>query len=218
MRAFAASIVLLLAGVAGCGASEAPPPATVEAGVNDLMTPPAATTAKPRRRPRQVPPKSGGSYADCLRDLRLETNVVAAPDGGQDLYSRGYAAELGKEYDKARRLYLELVQKQPKSAYVAPAYFAFGWLFAEDAKSDPSKWAFVEQAMEETLKYPDTRVRIAAHVELARTFVEEGDREKAERELRLVREEAEKAQGQMCAEPARSEADKLEAKLGRSGG
>lgn len=216
MRAFAPSIVVLAA-LAGCGGSEASPQ-TVEAGGGVTVAAPTATTARPRRRPRQVPPNSSASYPECLRDLRLDTNVVPAADGGQELYGRGYAHELSKDYDKARRTYLELIQNQPRSAYVAPTYFAFGWLFAEDARSDPSKWVFVEQAMIEALKYPETRVRIAAHVELGRAYVEMGDYAKAERELQLADQEADRASGQMCAEPARAEASVLEAKLTQARG
>ena len=188
-----------LAASSGCGAAEAP-----SDGIDlsqPTATPTQATTATARRARRPPPPKKQ-TYGECVAELRGETNVVATPDGAQDLYERAYTAERGAERDKARKLYLQLLQSQPTSAYVAPAYFAFGWMFAEDAKSDPSKYAFCEQAYLEVLKYPDTRVMLVAHVELARTFAQMGDVDRARKELRVALSEAAVAPRDVCAAQA----------------
>lgn len=184
---------------AGCGAAEAP-----SDGI-DLSSPTAtATTAAipTARRARRPPPPKKQTYVECVAELRAAARVVATPDGADDSYERAYTAERSGERDNARKLYLKLLQEQPRSAYVPPAYFAFGWMFAEDAKSDPSKWAFCEQAYKEVLKYPDSRVGLIARVELGRTFAKMGDTEQARRELREALTEATTAPREVCAQEA----------------
>lgn len=187
--ALAASV----AASAGCGAAETP-----SDGI-DLSSPTATTAAIPTaRRTRRPPPPKKQTYVECVAELRATARVVATPDGADDGYERAYTAERSGERDNARKLYLKLLQEQPRSAYVPPAYFAFGWMFGEDARSDPSKWAFCEQAYKEVLKYPDTRVGLVARVELGRTFAQMGDVEQARRELRDALSEATTASRDEC--------------------
>ncbi len=70
------------------------------------------------------------------------------------LYYLAYEYEQGGDLANARKTYLELIEKAPKSPYVPNAYLAFGELFFQEATADPSKWALAEAAYMEVLKYP----------------------------------------------------------------
>src|SRR6185503_14566985 len=56
------------------------------------------------------------------------------------LYYLAYEYEQSQNYDKAREVYLELIDKAPKSPYIPNAYLAFGELFFQEAQGDPAKW------------------------------------------------------------------------------
>lgn len=70
------------------------------------------------------------------------------------LYYLAYEHEQAGDMANARRVYLELIQKAPKSKLVAGAYLAFGELYFTEAQGDPSKWALAAQAYGEVVKYP----------------------------------------------------------------
>lgn len=209
-RMRASTVFLLGLFVTACGASE-PPLDTV----TDVPTAETATPPRRERRPRKVENPAPVDYAACIQELRQDGRVVESPDGAQSLYAEAYGAERDNDTERARKRYLELIQKYPKSAYVPPAYFAFGWMFAADAKSDPSKWAFVEEAMLEVLKYPDARVRVAAYVELGRALIAEGYPDRAALNLREAKAEGITSGRFSCADASREEAEKLEVELVR---
>ncbi len=70
------------------------------------------------------------------------------------LYYLGYEYELHGDLSKARHTFLELVQNWKKSSFVPLTYFAFGELFLDEARSDPSKWPVAGNFYQEVLKYP----------------------------------------------------------------
>lgn len=70
------------------------------------------------------------------------------------LYYLAYEHEQAGDMAKARKVYLDLIQKAPKSKFVAGAYLAFGELYFTEAQGDPSKWALAAQAYGEVIKYP----------------------------------------------------------------
>jgi tetratricopeptide (TPR) repeat protein len=70
------------------------------------------------------------------------------------LYYLAYEYEQATNYDKAREVYLELIDKSPKSPYIPNAYLAFGELFFQEAQGDPSKWELAAAAYKEVIKYP----------------------------------------------------------------
>ena len=70
------------------------------------------------------------------------------------LYYLAYEYEQSQNYDKAREVYLELIDKAPKSPYIPNAYLAFGELFFQEAQGDPSKWELAAAAYKEVIKYP----------------------------------------------------------------
>lgn len=78
------------------------------------------------------------------------------------LYFSGLESEIQGDTKNARYSYYELIKRRPNSEYVPYAYFAFGELFFEEAKTDPSKNALAEQAYREVLKYPSSPLRSEA--------------------------------------------------------
>lgn len=70
------------------------------------------------------------------------------------LYYLAYEHEQAGDYQSARQVYLELIQKAPKSPHIPNAYLAFGELFFQEAQGDPSKWDLAAAAYEEVTKYP----------------------------------------------------------------
>ena len=101
--------------------------------------------------------------------------------GDEVMYYLAYEYEQAKDFDKARKVYLELIQGFPKSKYIPNAYFAFGELFFQDAQSDPQKWPFAEQSYNEVIKYPppDNKLFGAAHYKLGYVYWNQGDYAKA---------------------------------------
>lgn len=70
------------------------------------------------------------------------------------LYYLAYEYEQAGDLDNARKVYLELIEKAPKSQYVPNAYLAFGELFFNEAMADPSKWALAATAYTKVTEYP----------------------------------------------------------------
>jgi TolA-binding protein len=85
------------------------------------------------------------------------------------LYYLAYEYEQAGKLDNARKVYLELIEKAPKSKYVPNAYLAFGELFFNEAMADPSKWALAASAYKKVIEYPppENGVWGYAHYKLA---------------------------------------------------
>ena len=97
------------------------------------------------------------------------------------LYYLAYEHEQAGELDKARKVYLQLIQKAPASKLVAGAYLAFGELYFNEAQADTSKWALAAQAYSEVLKYPlpDNKFQGYAQYKLAYVHWSQSDFTKA---------------------------------------
>lgn len=97
--------------------------------------------------------------------------------GDEVLYYLAYEHEQGKDYDKARKVYYELIQSWPKSKYIPNAYLAFGELFFQEALVDPGQWSFAEQSYQEVIKYPapDNKVFGYAHYKLGYVYWNQGE-------------------------------------------
>ncbi len=76
------------------------------------------------------------------------------------LYYLAYEYEQNRDLDRAREVYLELIERAPDSQYIPNAYLAFGELFFVEAMADPSKWALAEQAYRQVVKYPPPRNKV----------------------------------------------------------
>lgn len=104
------------------------------------------------------------------------------------LYYLAYEYEQANELDKARKAYLELIEKKPKSQYVPYAYLAFGELFFNDAMADPSKWALAASAYRKVTEYPAPKNQKYgyARYKLAYVYWNSGEYGKAIQEFRDV--------------------------------
>jgi len=74
------------------------------------------------------------------------------PQLDEVLYYLAYEYEQANDYNNARKVYYELIQKRPDSKYIPNAYLAFGELFFNEAQGDPSKWDLAAQAYTEAIK------------------------------------------------------------------
>lgn len=102
------------------------------------------------------------------------------------LYYLAYEYEQAAKLDDARKVYLELIQKAPKSKYIPNAYLAFGELFFQEAMGEPEKWALAATAYKEVLKYPppENKVWGYAHYKLGYVYWNTGDFQKAIQEFK----------------------------------
>ncbi|MCK6589564.1 MAG: tetratricopeptide repeat protein, partial [Polyangiaceae bacterium] len=93
------------------------------------------------------------------------------------LYYLAYEYEQAGQLGQARAVYLDLIQRFPKSKYLPNAYLAFGELFFNEAQGDPSKWPLAEQSYSEVVKYPppDNKAWGYAHYKLAYVAWNRGD-------------------------------------------
>lgn len=116
-------------------------------------------------------------------------NADAAKSQGctdEVLYYLAYEYEQAKDYENARKVYFELIDKWKQSKYIPNAYLAFGELFFQEAQGDPSKWALAEQSYQEVTKYPppDNKVFGYAHYKLGYVYWNQGDAAKAINEFK----------------------------------
>jgi tetratricopeptide (TPR) repeat protein len=110
------------------------------------------------------------------------------------LYYLAYEYEQNKDLDRARNVYLELIEKAPNSPYVPNAYLAFGELFFVEAMGDPSKWALAESAYKEVIKYkpPANKVYGYALYKLGYVYWNSGEYAQAIQEFKNVIEYGDK--------------------------
>ncbi len=76
------------------------------------------------------------------------------------MYYLAYEWEQAKNFKKAREVYLELIQKAPKSPYIPNAYLAFGELFFIEAQADPAQWDLARDSYKEVIKYPAPKNKV----------------------------------------------------------
>lgn len=93
------------------------------------------------------------AYGTFLRDH------PGAPDTDDVLYFEGYAYELLGDFASARKTYYQLIQRMPSSRWIGHAYYAFGVLFAKEARLDVSMADLALQAYVEVLNFPNNAMR-----------------------------------------------------------
>lgn len=112
--------------------------------------PPVSDVAIPSRPSRATSP-----VEPCIARLRDDPGGSdPAKATGAVEYHDALAAERGGKPDVAKRGFLKLIQNYPQSTLIPAGYFAFGEMFSEEAKLDPSKVPLAEQSYMEVLKYP----------------------------------------------------------------
>ena len=109
--------------------------------------------------------------------------------GDEVLYYLAYEYEQDGNYDKARDVYLELIDNwKDTSKYIPNAFLAFGELFFQEAQGDPSKWGLAEQAYRNVLKYdpPENKLWGYAQYKLAYVLWNKGEFGEAVKGFRSV--------------------------------
>lgn len=76
----------------------------------------------------------------------------SGPETAEAKYRLGMLAECEGDLSTARKLYFQVVSEAPRSPLIPYAYFAFGELFAQEIKNDPSKTELARQAYAECTK------------------------------------------------------------------
>jgi TolA-binding protein len=103
------------------------------------------------------------SRAETAAEARVHgkeayTKILAEAPGYAQLDQVQYYLALAYERDhdlgNARRMYFTLIQQRPDSSYVPLAYLAFGDMFFDEARGDPSKWELAAQAYQKVISYP----------------------------------------------------------------
>jgi tetratricopeptide (TPR) repeat protein len=104
------------------------------------------------------------------------------------LYYLAYEYEQAGDFDNARKVYYELIQKAPKSPYIPNAYLAFGELFFQEAMGDPSKWPLAAQAYQQVTNYPPPQNKTYGYARYKLGYVHwnTGDYVKAMNEFKKV--------------------------------
>ena len=87
------------------------------------------------------------------------------------LYYLAYEYEQSSDFDNARKVYYELIQKAPKSPYIPNAYLAFGELFFQEAQGDPSKFELAAAAYKEVIKYPPPKNKVYGYARYKLAYV-----------------------------------------------
>ena len=104
------------------------------------------------------------------------------------LYYLAYEYEQSKELDKARDVYLELIDNWKTSRFIPNAFLAFGELFFTEAQGDPAKWGLAEQAYTNVIKYPPPENKLwgYARYKLGYVYWNKGEFDKAISEFKAV--------------------------------
>jgi TolA-binding protein len=91
----------------------------------------------------------------CLPELRQGRHLPEAAKAGPDAteFAAALASERDGKVDAARKGYLQVIMKWPKSPYIPLAYLAFGELFLRESDKDPSKLDLARQSYLEVLKF-----------------------------------------------------------------
>jgi tetratricopeptide (TPR) repeat protein len=97
------------------------------------------------------------------------------------LYYLAYEYEQAQDYNNARKVYYELIQKIPNSKYIPNAYLAFGELFFNEAQGDPAKWDLARDAYKEVIKYPPPNNKVYGYAwyKIAYVFWNKGEFDQA---------------------------------------
>lgn len=173
-------------GCGGGGVSADPKPASVDSV--DIPVAPStrvAVSAAPVSSTSVAGPEPG-TFEACVERARnglLDGPNARAAVGPPDLerFAAARQAERSNELDLARKTYLDLIMKFPKSSLVVHCYFAFGELFLREGATDPSKLSLAEQAYAEVLKWPppDNGAFALAQLRLGQVMTSTGDHQKA---------------------------------------
>ncbi len=152
MKAFCAAALVALAGCGGSPPRVVDAPLLPEVDASKRAAPVAATTSG-------TSSDAPAPTKDIPLDAVMRTALVDASArlGTQDaaLFQRAHERLYAHDLDAARKLFFELITKEPQSPLVPYAYVAFADLFFDEAEAgDKAKHAFAKQAYEKVVSYP----------------------------------------------------------------
>ncbi len=160
MRWFWLAAWLLAAASSSCagasGSSEtAPPPPVIEVATahpagDDGQEAAEVVAERPARRSDGKACVAALAFGEPL----LSNGSTKSIPKDEQLFRDGVAAERAGDLSRARKRYLELVEKHKRSRFVPVTYLRFGDLFADEGKADPSKYSLAGNFYREVLKYP----------------------------------------------------------------
>jgi len=218
-------VVVLL----GCAA--APAPGAAEAAESQqapttLAIPPPSANTEPDNDEQAYTRASAGRQGDvatCVAALREGRGLDLSGENpeAQALYDEGMRHERAGRVVDARKVYYELIQKHPKSRSIPLAYVAFGEIFFDEAKADPSRYPLAIAAYQETCKYPPpaNTVYQLARLRLGEINLATGHYPRALSEQKKTIEYARQYADDRCAAPlaeaARADLIRTYAKAGR---
>jgi TolA-binding protein len=162
--------------------SATPPAAPVEPVASAGPVRPSQPAAADSR--ADVPSRPAGFVA--ARDWRRAGARLTTQGPDEALYDQGLQQEQAGDARGARRTYYELIQKHPASPLIPYAYFAFGEMFLEESKGDPSKLDLCEQAFKEVVKYAQSPIVPEAYARLGEVYTTKGDAARATAMLRKL--------------------------------
>ncbi len=149
--------------------------------------------------------KSGvaASSTKAIQDYdELVKQYPAYPQLDEVRYFLGLEYELAGDPANARKALYSLIRDTPNSKFVPYAYFAFGEMFFHEAKSDPSKFQFAQQAYAETSKFASSPMLPEAMARLSEVYAAQGNTQMAESfKQRLLRDHPTSAAAQRLGAP-----------------
>lgn len=178
MRLTSLGILAVVACGSGSGSGSAPAPVPEPIEVNLEK----AREAPPGKQETLAREPTAGQHEtlDACLAREIDGAIDREPDPtAASTYARARSAERAGRLDEARKAYFELIQRHPKSPLVPFAYWAFGELFRDESKADPTKLAFARQSYEEVLKFPASGLDRAAHGRLIEVLARMGEPERA---------------------------------------
>ncbi|MEM9691334.1 MAG: hypothetical protein AAGA56_02210, partial [Myxococcota bacterium] len=115
-------------------------------------------------------------YRKWVRDYPKWCQYPSKPEGQRSctdevLYYLAYEYERAREFDKARRVYLQLVEHWKGSRFLPYAYLAFGELFFSEAQSDPTRWSAAEKAYRKVLSFPRASNKLWGYAAYKKAYV-----------------------------------------------
>ncbi len=218
-------VVLLFGCAAGPapGAAEATEPRQAP---TTLAIPPPSADTEPDNDEQAYTRDSAGRQGDlvtCVAALREGDGLDLSgetPDA-QALYDDALRHERAGRVMEARNAYYDLIRKHPKSRNVPLAYVAFGELFFDEAKADPSRYPLATAAYQEGCRYPPpvNTVYQLARLRLGEINLATGSYTEALGEQKKAIEYARRYADDRCAAPlaeaARADLIRTYAKAGR---
>jgi tetratricopeptide (TPR) repeat protein len=116
--------------------------------------------------PAKQPPAQADTPADAAPPTREISNLdecaeqirdgrgLPASGAGRELYERALSEQRAGNLAAARRSYFELIEQNPASPFIPLAYLAFGDLFREQAKKEPSHASLAISAYRKVTTFP----------------------------------------------------------------